>query len=543
VNARGPYAEKWDDDNGHGTHCAGISDAVDNGDGVVGVSTKATLHAVKVLDNGGSGSWSDVAAGIEYTADQGWDVGSMSIGGGKSQTIKDACQYAADRGVLLVAAAGNDSSNVEGSAPATYSTVMAISATDKNDDLASFSNYGDDIELAAPGVNIYSTYAGGGYDTLSGTSMACPHVSGAGGQLMAAGSSRTEVRSTLKSSAEDIGLSSSEMGAGLLDIEAALGGGSDGNTAPAVDSLSLSEVETGDSDAEFDASWQVSDADGDLRQVELTLTDSTDGESEDSATVSASGDSASGTTRLVATGEDGSGNQYNVSLTVTDENGNTGSETATEAENESAPTVDSLSVSEVETDDGDAEFDAVWAVSDPDGELATVDLTLTDTNTKETDDSASVSVSSADASDTTRLFASGDDGSGHTYDVEVIVTDDDGQTASATKTVTESEGSPPSIDSYTVTEAGSPNPHVEITADWAVSDSDGDLDTVTIDVIDADTGTVVDSATDDVSGSDAAGSDQFTVKHADGETFDVQLTVSDGSAATSDMTQTKQVTE
>src|SRR6056297_618219 len=85
----------WDDDNDHGTHCAGIADADDNSQGVVGVSTEATLHAVKVLDKRGSGSFSDVAAGIEYVADQGWDVGSMSLGGSSgSSALKDAVQYA-----------------------------------------------------------------------------------------------------------------------------------------------------------------------------------------------------------------------------------------------------------------------------------------------------------------------------------------------------------------------------------------------------------------------------------------------------------------
>ncbi|MFB6303000.1 MAG: S8 family serine peptidase [Haloferacaceae archaeon] len=97
----------WDDDEGHGTHCAGIADAVDNDEGVVGVSTGATLHAVKVLGNSGSGSFSDVAAGIGCPADQGYDVVSVRLGASSgSQTTKDACQYAVDNGVLLAAAAG-----------------------------------------------------------------------------------------------------------------------------------------------------------------------------------------------------------------------------------------------------------------------------------------------------------------------------------------------------------------------------------------------------------------------------------------------------
>ena len=450
VDCRGSNCNyPWSDDNDHGTHCAGIADAVNNSQGVVGVSTEATLHAVKVLDSRGSGTFSDVAAGIEYTADQGWDVGSMSLGASSgSQTVKDACQYAVDNGVLLVAAAGNSGpcSDCVGY-PAAYSTVMAISSTTKNDNLSGFSSTGPEVELAAPGSSIYSTVIGG-YDTFSGTSMAAPHVSGAGGQLMADGRSNTEARSQLKSTAEDIGLASNESGAGLVDAAAALGfdssddlGGD--NSAPTVDSLSATEIETSDSDAEFDVDWSVSDSDGNLSSVDLTLTQDSDGTTEDTASISVSGDTASSTTRLVAAGDDGSGNSYTVEAVVTDTGGASGSATTSVSETEdtsggNAPTVDSLSLSEDNSGGSPhAEFSASWSVSDSDGDLDTVDLTLTDTDAKATEESTSVDVSGSDASGTTELKAKFDENNGHTYEVELAVTDTNGNAASDTATEVE----------------------------------------------------------------------------------------------------------
>jgi subtilisin len=214
----------WDDDNGHGTHCAGIADAVDNSGGVIGVSTNATLHAVKVLNSNGRGSYSNIAAGIEYVGDQGWDVGSLSLGGSKSAVVEDAVEYAYGRGVLLVVAAGNSGPcNYCVGYPAAEPECMAVSATNRSDNLASYSSTGPSVEIAAPGTDITSTYVGGGYASLSGTSMACPHVSGAGGMLMANGFTNVEARQRLRYTAENIGLPDNAGGAGLLDVAAALG--------------------------------------------------------------------------------------------------------------------------------------------------------------------------------------------------------------------------------------------------------------------------------------------------------------------------------
>lgn len=170
---------------------------------------------MKVLDKQGRGSYSDIAAGIKWTADQGYDVGNLSLGGDKSQVVEDAVEYAANKGVTLVGAAGNAGPCTDCvSYPAAEPEVLAVSATTDADELASFSSTGPEIELAAPGKDVLSTVIGD-YSTMSGTSMAAPHVTGAVGL----GLSRAE----LKENAEDIGLGSNESGAGLLDVAAALG--------------------------------------------------------------------------------------------------------------------------------------------------------------------------------------------------------------------------------------------------------------------------------------------------------------------------------
>ncbi|WP_458205326.1 S8 family peptidase [Haladaptatus sp. NG-SE-30] len=220
----------WSDDNNHGTHCAGIAAGDDNTEGVVGVAPDATLHAVKVLDCGGSGSYSDIAAGVEYVADQGWDVGSMSLGGSSgSQTLHDAIKYAYNNGVSLIAAAGNDG-QCTGCVgyPAAYSETIAVASSNSSDEQSSFSSQGPEVDIIAPGTDIYSTVPGG-YETYSGTSMATPHVAGAVGQLMAEGESARDAESQILSTAKDLGLPSNEQGHGLLDVAAALGYGSSDN--------------------------------------------------------------------------------------------------------------------------------------------------------------------------------------------------------------------------------------------------------------------------------------------------------------------------
>ena len=174
------------DDNGHGTHVAGTIGAVgDNGIGVTGVARSVRLMPLKFLTAAGSGTAADAISAILYASQQGADVLNNSWGGEEySQALADAVAVTDSRGQLFVAAAGNDSSDND-SAPTypssfEYPNVISVAATDNSDELAWFSNAGrSSVDLAAPGQEIYSTWPGGGYVSLSGTSMAAPHVSGA----------------------------------------------------------------------------------------------------------------------------------------------------------------------------------------------------------------------------------------------------------------------------------------------------------------------------------------------------------------------------
>lgn len=200
----GPFSQSCstgggDDGNGHGSHVAGTIGAIDDGNGVVGVAPGARLWAVRVLGNNGSGYTSWVVAGMDWVAaNEGTiEVANMSLGGGVSQAIDDAANGLANAGVALAVAAGNSDANMNNSSPARAANALTVTAladfngrpgglasptcrTDQDDTLANFSNWGTKTyEIAAPGVCILSTWKSGGYNTISGTSMASPHVAGA----------------------------------------------------------------------------------------------------------------------------------------------------------------------------------------------------------------------------------------------------------------------------------------------------------------------------------------------------------------------------
>ena len=200
----------YTDGNGHGTHVAGTIAALKNDRGVVGVAPEAKLWSVRVLNNSGSGTWSSVICGVDFVTSKApanggpITVANMSLGGGGAsdnacgKDNNDALHYAIcrsrDAGVTYVVAAGNEG-------------VDTATSYGADDTFASFSNFGSAVDIAAPGVKIYSTWKGGGYATLNGTSMATPHVAGAAALYIAAhpGATWTAVRDALVAAGEALG--------------------------------------------------------------------------------------------------------------------------------------------------------------------------------------------------------------------------------------------------------------------------------------------------------------------------------------------------
>ncbi len=433
--------EEWDDDNDHGSHCAGTAAAADNGEGVLGVAPDATLHAVKVLECDGGGGFDGIAAGIEWSADQGHEVQSMSLGADSdSDVVSDAIEYAVERNTVLVAAAGNDGECTDCVGfPARHPEVIAVSATDEDDELADFSSTGPEVELAAPGVDTLSTVPRDDYAEFSGTSMACPHVSGAAATLIADGTTdREEVREQLKEAADDIGLDDNEQGAGRLNVAAAV-------------------------DAESD-----DDDDDDDDEEEENVSVSTDGATdvgESSATLNGE------VTELDGTDEADVGFEYGESGGDLSNSADAGTVSSTGAFDAAVDGLDS---------DTEYEFRAVAETGEDSDEGGVVSFT---TDEEEDDDE-----------------------------------DDEENTA-------------PVIDSWDVSTRSS-GPWFRATSTWEVSDDNGNLDTVTTELLDG--GSVVDSETSSVSGSSASGEHEPRTRD---DADEVRLVVTDTEGETTTDTQ------
>lgn len=225
------------DDNWHGTHTAGVAAAdTDNGEGIAGVAWNCKILPVKVTESDGTGYYSWIIDGIIWATDQGADVINLSLGGDADDPfLEDACKYAFDRGVVLAAAAGNDASSVL--YPAAYDKyVLAVAATDYNDEPADFSNFGPEVDVAAPGIYILGPapqwYVGAGflpYLFASGTSAATPHVAGMAALIksLKPGLTAAEIMNVIRYTADDVNRSTlpgrdDHVGYGRINMERAL---------------------------------------------------------------------------------------------------------------------------------------------------------------------------------------------------------------------------------------------------------------------------------------------------------------------------------
>ncbi|RFB15032.1 peptidase S8 [Bacillus sp. HNG] len=216
-----------DDDNGHGTHVAGIiASQTNNHEGTAGITWFNPIMPVKVMGSDGYGSTFDIARGIIWATDHGADVINLSLGNYQgSKLLKQAVEYAYKHDVVMVAASGNDNSS-QPSYPSAYPQVLSVAAVDLNGDKADFSNYGDYIDVAAPGVTIPSTYIDEQYAALSGTSMAAPHVAALAALMRSINPnlSNKEIMDMIKGTSLDLGKAGKDIyfGEGLIDIVQAL---------------------------------------------------------------------------------------------------------------------------------------------------------------------------------------------------------------------------------------------------------------------------------------------------------------------------------
>jgi subtilisin family serine protease len=221
----GPYA----DDYGHGTHTAGIAAAATNNSaGIAGVAYSSKIMALKACNVLGTCNLSDVASAVNWAVEHGAKVINMSLGGsGDLDTLADAVKDAYSRGVVVVASSGNDSDETL-QYPAGYSEVISVGATTSQDKIADFSNYNSKVELSAPGSSVLSTYNDGGYRTMSGTSMAAPHVAGLAALLIGNHPdwSPAHVRATMDKCADDLGIPGRDpyFGFGRINLARTLGG-------------------------------------------------------------------------------------------------------------------------------------------------------------------------------------------------------------------------------------------------------------------------------------------------------------------------------
>ncbi len=283
--------DDWDDDNGHGTHVAGTVAA---SGAILGVAPGAQLYAVKVLDRSGSGTFSTIIAGLEWCIENEMDVVNKSLGASSgNQSLHDAIKAAHGAGIIIVASAGNSGPGENTiSYPAAYPETIAVAACDSADGIASWSSRGGekgDVDLTAPGVQVKSTWNDGGYRTISGTSMAAPHVSGVAALVIeeTGGVGPEEMWVLLTGTAEDLGRPFNAQGYGIVRADLALG--AEAEPAPAffrlsnldpdhittepgeIISVSVDVTNTGDEGAVQDVRFRIGDDSASLQTRSVAL--------------------------------------------------------------------------------------------------------------------------------------------------------------------------------------------------------------------------------------------------------------------------------
>ncbi|MCK5320350.1 S8 family serine peptidase [Candidatus Parcubacteria bacterium] len=254
------------DDNGHGTHVAGTIAAENNDIGVVGVAPEAQIYAYKILNKRGRGDVSTVIAVLDQAIVDEIQVTNNSYGSSLYvEAVKEAFDVAAnDHGMIHIASAGNSGDDLgigdNVGYPARYESVIAVAATDSDDVRARFSSTGSAVEISAPGVGILSTYPGNRLATMSGTSMASPHVAGTVALMLKSGVSSDDIRERLQNTADDLG-DSNWYGYGLVDADEAVLGGSTANNSPVA---YYDGLVTTDEDTAVNITLTANDLDGDL---------------------------------------------------------------------------------------------------------------------------------------------------------------------------------------------------------------------------------------------------------------------------------------
>ena len=523
------------DGNGHGTHVAGTVAALDNDLGVVGVGPDVGLYAVKVLNDNGSGTVSSVVGGIEWAVDEGIPVLNMSLGSSSdSQTLREACDAAFEKGHLLVASAGN-SGNPPGRGdnvgyPAAYESVIAVAASTVNDNRASYSSTGLAVELIAPGSNILSTVPGNDYDTKSGTSMAAPHVAGAAALAWAVNPELTnvQIREILQETAEDMGLSPNHQGYGLVRADLAVKAANE--TEEVVDaSVSITPAELeGEAGPGEDAVYEFT--------VENT------GDIEDSYALSVSSEWSSSISPESVTLYAGGITTVSVTHSVPEGasagDADTGTIEAFSTETRASASVEFTTTAKgyaveitPESQEGSGlageTVEYVYTISNLGTEDDNYEL-ATEAKWESTVSNTSVSVNAGESAVVTvshTIPQDAEDGSSDTGTLFATSQADENVSDSAlfTTTVQEEQDEAPVIDRFELTNTSNPA-WARVRVDWTVS-SDLGLDAVvTVMILN---GNVVDSEISSVSGSESSGTHELRNRGGHNETYQITLTVTD----------------